>query len=729
MTFTCPKCSTTFAKKHNRDRHMIRIHVNLNLVHTCDFQKCTRVFKTVKKLKKHRLTHKPSNGFEIRKSAFRKTCISYRKTYKEKMETLVKVFFQDSVEMFDILNYELNQKKNIRASIIWHGEFLKPLDDSNNIQRYVVCLRSQSQQLFNKRDIRNCLTNARKTAQNRIDDFIENGSGWVLDEILYSDIEIGGCPPLNGSCNQVSIKYLKSLQRIKPTSVDTKYNCFFEAVAFHFKKTQKKRILNQFINDSLIRSVPSPVKVAQITKFEKDNAHLNLGINVIYAEDDDVYPLRVSKILGAKENITLILYKTLVNKTVEHHYAYVEHLSKVLRRKYRGTGGKLSYERCHHCANCFQKFRHQHLLTEHKSVCYQNSPQKLKLPSPGDIMKFNNYNNKFEVPYLGFFDFEAVQVPTKICERCATSKCEHKTKLLTEQQPITYSIIIIETFSKTVIHQDTYTGTDCVSKMIGKMLDWEPDILARMETFPLYILTRAEERNFRKTILCHICEQCLEDDRVVDHCHSTGRYLGAAHNVCNLNRHVKQQIPLFCHNLSGYDSHFLVQALSGNERITTLEGLPMNTEKFRTIQLNTFLLLDSLAFLQASLSELVGDLTANVNHKFYILDQMHLYHTNDVHKKQLLLRKGVYPYEAISSLKTLRNMKRIPPIDAFYSSLTNSTISLTDHAHAIEVFKSFNCKNMLDYTNIYCATDVALLAEVVMQFRDTVQEDFGLDCW
>merc|ERR1711888_213345 len=42
--------------------------------------------------------------------------------------------------------------------------------------------------------------------------------------------------------------------------------------------------------------------------------------------------------------------------------------------------------------------------------------------------------------------------------------------------------------------------------------------------------------------------------KVRDHCHWTGLYRGAAHSGCNL-------APVVFHNLSGYDSHIIMQAL------------------------------------------------------------------------------------------------------------------------------------------------------------------------
>lgn len=43
--------------------------------------------------------------------------------------------------------------------------------------------------------------------------------------------------------------------------------------------------------------------------------------------------------------------------------------------------------------------------------------------------------------------------------------------------------------------------------------------------------------------------------------HTFFRYRGAAHSVCNQQLRPTKRIPVFFHNLSGYDGHFLVQQM------------------------------------------------------------------------------------------------------------------------------------------------------------------------
>lgn len=59
---------------------------------------------------------------------------------------------------------------------------------------------------------------------------------------------------------------------------------------------------------------------------------------------------------------------------------------------------------------------------------------------------------------------------------------------------------------------------------------------------------------------------------------------------------------------------------------------------------------------------------------------------------------GIYPYEAALSVEQLRNSPSLPPIEAFYSRVSNSTATQEEYEHAHNVYKTFRCKNMLEYT-------------------------------
>ena len=100
---------------------------------------------------------------------------------------------------------------------------------------------------------------------------------------------------------------------------------------------------------------------------------------------------------------------------------------------------------------------------------------------------------------------------------------------------------------------------------------------------------------------CMICgEPLLREkfrDAVRDHCHITGKFRGAAHNVCNLRLRINPKttiIPVVFHNLRGYDAHHIMQEI-GN--ITSkIKCIPNNMEKYISFSLGNLRFIDSFQF-------------------------------------------------------------------------------------------------------------------------------------
>ena len=159
--------------------------------------------------------------------------------------------------------------------------------------------------------------------------------------------------------------------------------------------------------------------------------------------------------------------------------------------------------------------------------------------------------------------------------------------------------------------------------------------------------------------------------------------------------------------------------------------LAKNSEKFRTLTLGKFKIQDSLEHISGSLDAPVQDLNQTSNFTFPILQQMERYKKIPVRQKskalKLLKRKGVFCYEHFQSLQEMKKSRNLPSKDSFYSELNEEHITEADYSHAQEVFKSFKCKNVVDYMMLYCSLDVVLLCEAFLQYRKMVMEHFQLD--
>ena len=87
--------------------------------------------------------------------------------------------------------------------------------------------------------------------------------------------------------------------------------------------------------------------------------------------------------------------------------------------------------------------------------------------------------------------------------------------------------------------------------------------------FPLKPWVQKEEKKHNKKKFCKICEKKFSTNdnnkkyhKVKDHCHYSGKYRGASHDICNLRYKITKEIPVVFHNGSTYDYHFIIKELA-----------------------------------------------------------------------------------------------------------------------------------------------------------------------
>ena len=140
--------------------------------------------------------------------------------------------------------------------------------------------------------------------------------------------------------------------------------------------------------------------------------------------------------------------------------------------------------------------------------------------------------------------------------------------------------------------------------------------------------TPEEEEQFEQYTICWLCEtsfaECEEafgssldcdtaslalHEKVRDHDHLTGKYRGAAQNICNLKCKQKSSsfVPIFYHNFSGYDCHLIFEELlrSADNLKFPIIVIPKSKENYVSVQVGCLGFLDSYRFFSASLDNLV----------------------------------------------------------------------------------------------------------------------------
>ena len=148
-------------------------------------------------------------------------------------------------------------------------------------------------------------------------------------------------------------------------------------------------------------------------------------------------------------------------------------------------------------------------------------------------------------------------------------------------------------------------------------------------------LTTKEEIDNYKQKICYIYKKEFDKKnyKVRDHCHYTGKYRGAAHNICNLRYKIRKEVPMVFRYGSTYDYHFIIKELV-KEFEGNFECLGENIEKYITFSAPlkkkienknieiTYKIkfIDSYRFTSPSLSKLIDNLSEGLhNNKMFRL--------------------------------------------------------------------------------------------------------------
>ena len=102
------------------------------------------------------------------------------------------------------------------------------------------------------------------------------------------------------------------------------------------------------------------------------------------------------------------------------------------------------------------------------------------------------------------------------------------------------------------------------------------------------------------------------------------------------------------------------------------------------------------------------------------------FNDHDETQYNLLTRKGIYPYEYMSSWDKFEE-SQLPPIEAFCGNLSMTNISEDDYQYAQRVWDAFGIRSLGDYHDLYLQADIILPANVFEAFRDACLEHYSLD--
>ena len=409
------------------------------------------------------------------------------------------------------------------------------------------------------------------------------------------------------------------------------------------------------------------------------------------------------------------------------------------------------------------------------------------MPTENNIIKYNHGEKSVKLPFVIYADLECL---LEKMSTCINNLNESSTTKINKHTPSGYSIFTHCSSDKSKNKLNYYRGKDCMKKFSKDLREHTSKIID-YEKKKIIPLTTEEKIYHSRQKICYICKKEFSNNekknyKVRDHCHYTGKYIGAAHNICNLRYKVPKEIPIVFHNGSTYDYHFII-----NELVKEFEGnfecLGENTEKYITFSVPikkkienkdleiTYKIkfIDSFRFMSSSLSKLVDNLSEGIhNNKCadcksnldYIKTKnekliLECYNCKQCYRKKfnkelikrfastyefcnndttgssssgrinkfiLLLRKGLYPYEYMDNWERF-NETSLPNKESFYSNLNMEDIDDIDYRHVNNVFNKFKLNNLGDYHDLYVQSDTLLLADVFENFRDMCLKEYELD--
>lgn len=545
----------------------------------------------------------------------------------------------------------------------------------------------------------------------KIDDFQERDSGWTFLNNSHLEININKYQPLSGSQFIDLPKYIKN----KKACLNIHNNdecCFLWCVVAALYPTNKhpERVTSypHFRDVLNVNDISFPITFSDIYTFERNNPFLNIYIYGLRDSKTITGPLYKSDKINHKSKIIHLLF---LENSKSSHYCLIKDLTRLVKSQITKHHSKIYF-----CETCLVFFPSEDRFEKH--LC---AGVVTVLPDKGTYLQFKNYNKKQDVPFIIYADFETLLEPISGHESDTAN-----TLRLQRHVPAAFAYNIVSSCNDNFNEFKTYRGIDCVSKFIELLTEDIKRIYNILTQNVSIIFSEKDAMHYEKAWKCHICDNLLWNNKVRDHCHITGRYRGAAHRHCNLQYKMPMFIPIFFHNLSGYDCHLFIKKLG--ETPGKLNIIPKTKEKyisfskFMHINENEYVqirFLDSFNFLGTSLDKLSKTMQIDdfisLRFHFPINDQFHL-----------LTRKGIYPYDYMSTWKCYED-KTLPAKTLFFNSLSNEHISQEDYNHAKSVWCKFNIKTMGEYTDLYLKTDVLLLTDIFQKFRKTCKLHYKLD--
>jgi len=654
--------------------------------------------------------------------------------------------------------------------VVTHADFYHPTKPEEGIHTLYLTT-DKRQVVLRKEEVIPLL----KVTEARLKDIALNmemaGSGWVFERVIRHQMDVVCYAPHTGSSFLSLPQWVADRYAVFNPDNKKDNKCFKHCFTIHNHKDTIKHHRGRMSQYKKLKDTTDfsgltfPVGINQIPKFEKRNPKYAVTVFVFMDKGVDKYT-------GKPDGCIRRVYKTKndpnMNEGVvpvdllliedqdqdRRHYTYINNLSRLMSVNVSKHNGKVYL-----CRNCLKHKHSAEALKKHQAICDTEGSVFPIMPPKGEVIKFKNHLKQFHQNFVIYSDFETF--PRKLYGPTHKKEGSYTTKTHIHK-PCSFCIYVTCTEKEYKFEPIAYRGPDAAAKcveMVNETVEKLKVLNQQHESINDIIFKPGEEEAYEKATICCICNKELggtrsnnpigpckirkdgvivpndiDNGKVRHHNHLTGEVYhidrpgyggGAAHNACNRLIHTRwEKIPVFFHNLKGFDGHLLVKP--GSEQCQGKASIiPQNTEKYISMTFDSTRYLDSFAFLASGLEKLAAYLLDEGLHKFkhvlrYFGDKVSPFLIHH------LVKKGFYPYSYMNCFERFDETDCFKQED-FYDELSEEHISDEDYQCVVKMWNELGIKNKGEWHDLYLKLDVLLLADVFENFRKVSFENFGLD--
>ncbi|KAG7294835.1 hypothetical protein JYU34_022791 [Plutella xylostella] len=607
----------------------------------------------------------------------------------------------------NLIKKSLVAHRAIKINFELYVSYTLPKNEETSIKSF----NTSYEALFENSDISSVYCNSAEKLVTKCSEFELSESGWTIDSISHLEVNINKYNPLRaGSFVKLPAKISRTKACLNIQNKDE--HCFLWSIMAHLYPAKNNPVrVRMYPHYSKVLNTAGmtfPPSFEDIKLFEKLNPDISINVYGLETNSDVVGPL--FKTSSRKLTHVNLLY---IDNGGKGHYCLIKNFDRLVRNQLTQHKCKIFL-----CDECFIYFNSEKKLCDHNCARV-----KTTLPPEGSKISFSNVDKTQRIPIVIYGDFESL-----LHEYNDKNKSEH-VENIQKHEATCFAYYICCKSNPELNEYVSYRGARCAKKFVETISNDVKRLYQILSVAqPMLPLSQEEKTSFDNANTCYFCEKNFSRDeiKVADHDHFTGKYRGPSHKSCNLKAKVCPFIPIIFHNLSGYDCHLFINELSSI--IGRVNLIPKNKEKF--ISFTKFIpidaknvaqlkFIDSFNFLSSGLDKLAKTLSSSdfINLRKYFKDQ-YLF--------DLVRRKGIYCYDYVNSWDRYSE-NQLPERKHFFSKLNSEDVSEEDYKHALNVWQSFNIKNIGEYTDLYLKCDVLLLCDIFEKFRSMSLKYYQLD--